>query len=319
MIERVLLEHPVARTERFAGHPLAQYVRGDAAQTVRDALGEIGEGLVVEGSAGAGNWAAVPWVGVFDPLVTDSATRGYYVVYLFSVRGEVCFLSLNQGTTETRTEFGAEARTVLADRAATMRSRITDFAKLLPAHEIDLRSGERLPGDYAAAHVLGFAYPRGAIPSEDVLRAEVQTPVRAYRALTFRGGIDPSLEQPNDPDADPSTFTSLEELRRYRMHRVSERNPKASRLAKKHHGYSCQACGFSFLKRYGTLGDGYIEAHHLRPISSLAEGVKVTYAVPTDFAVLCSNCHRMIHRTSDPSDLAGFRALVTCSSWGLLS
>jgi hypothetical protein len=25
----------------------------------------------------------VPWVAVFDPLVTDSATRGYYPVYLF--------------------------------------------------------------------------------------------------------------------------------------------------------------------------------------------------------------------------------------------
>jgi hypothetical protein len=121
---------------------------------------------------------------------------------------------------------------------------ISDFAKLLPAHEIDLRSGERLPGDYAAAHVLGFAYPGGAIPSEEVLRADLQTAVKAYRALTFRGGIDPSLEQANGP------------------------------------------------------------------ISSLAEGVKVTYAVPTDFTVLCANCHRMIHRTDDPSDLAGFRVLV---------
>ena len=42
----------------------------------------------------------------------------------------------------------------------------------------------------------------------------------------------------------------------------------------------------------------------------LEEGVPVRYNVATDFAVLCSNCHRMIHRTSDPSDLAGFRLLV---------
>jgi predicted HNH restriction endonuclease len=26
-----------------------------------------------------------------------------------------------------------------------------------------------------------------------------------------------------------------------------------------------------------------------------------------DFAVLCSNCHRMIHRSADPSDVASFR------------
>ena len=37
----------------------------------------------VEGSPGQGNWAKVPWISVFDLLVTDSAQRGYYPVYLF--------------------------------------------------------------------------------------------------------------------------------------------------------------------------------------------------------------------------------------------
>src|SRR5262249_52580282 len=46
-------------------------------------------GLFVEGSAGAGNWAAVPWISVFDPAITTSATRGYYVVYLFHVNKPV--------------------------------------------------------------------------------------------------------------------------------------------------------------------------------------------------------------------------------------
>jgi 5-methylcytosine-specific restriction enzyme A len=38
--------------------------------------------------------------------------------------------------------------------------------------------------------------------------------------------------------------------------------------------------------------------------------VAVTYDVAADFAVLCANCHRMIHRSPDPSNLAQFRALV---------
>jgi 5-methylcytosine-specific restriction protein A len=42
----------------------------------------------------------------------------------------------------------------------------------------------------------------------------------------------------------------------------------------------------------------------------LNEGEAVSYEVGTDFAVLCSNCHRMIHRTSDPSNLAAFRRLL---------
>jgi hypothetical protein len=37
------------------------------------------------------------------------------------------------------------------------------------------------------------------------------------------------------------------------------------------------------------------------------EGVAVTYDVAADFAVLCANCHRMIHKSDDPSDLNKFR------------
>ena len=40
------------------------------------------------------------------------------------------------------------------------------------------------------------------------------------------------------------------------------------------------------------------------------EGVPVKYDVAADFAVLCSNCHRMIHRFTNPSDLASFRAAI---------
>ena len=35
---------------------------------------------------------------------------------------------------------------------------------------------------------------------------------------------------------------------------------------------------------------------HLRAISALEEGVAVTCDIAADFAMLCSNCHRMIHR-----------------------
>ena len=60
----------------------------------------------------------------------------------------------------------------------------------------------------------------------------------------------------------------------------------------------------------GPLERAFIEAHHLRSMSTLTEGAAVTYNVTTDFAVLCANCHRMIHRTRDPSDLRKFRELI---------
>lgn len=58
----------------------------------------------------------------------------------------------------------------------------------------------------------------------------------------------------------------------------------------------CEACGFGFYATYGDLGKGFCEVHHITPLSSLNNPVETKLS---DLAVLCSNCHRMIHR-SDP-------------------
>ena len=197
-LQRMLTECAKAKVEPLENHPLAQFIRHDAAQAVEAGLGELGAGLVVEGSPGQGNWASVPWISIFDPAITTSATRGYYVVYLFHASVPVVHLSLNQGTTAVREEFGARTREILSDRANLMRKRVQDFAGALPATTIDLGSTARLPGDYVAGHALGASYTVDALPGEATLRGDLQAIVRAYRALTYRGGIDADVKTQTD-------------------------------------------------------------------------------------------------------------------------
>lgn len=60
------------------------------------------------------------------------------------------------------------------------------------------------------------------------------------------------------------------------------------------HGYRCQNCSIDFSEKYGSHGKGFIHVHHLIP---LAEIDQVHSPNPkTDFAVLCPNCHAMVHR-----------------------
>lgn len=73
-----------------------------------------------------------------------------------------------------------------------------------------------------------------------------------------------------------------------------ERNPKNRRQAIKIHGTKCMACGFDFETIYGEHGKDYIEIHHIVPLSSISEEVAID--PETDLVVVCSNCHRMIHR-----------------------
>lgn len=87
--------------------------------------------------------------------------------------------------------------------------------------------------------------------------------------------------------------------RAYRTHRIIERNQKVIKEAKKqfalkHDGrLFCEACKFDFTKVYGDRGKDFIEGHHKKLVSQMkaAEKTKVE-----DIAMLCSNCHRMIHK-----------------------
>ena len=75
---------------------------------------------------------------------------------------------------------------------------------------------------------------------------------------------------------------------------IYERKPALRAAAIRIHGTICKGCGFNFELVYGPRGRGFIEVHHLRPISSFGGSVQVSPR--EDMTVLCSNCHRMIHR-----------------------
>lgn len=65
----------------------------------------------------------------------------------------------------------------------------------------------------------------------------------------------------------------------------------------------CEICGFSFIEKYGDIGDGFIEAHHIIPLSTLED---TTITRENDLILICSNCHRMLHRDNSvlsPLDL----------------
>lgn len=55
----------------------------------------------------------------------------------------------------------------------------------------------------------------------------------------------------------------------------------------------CACCGLDFEKAYGAIGEGYIEIHHLYPISQFPDQHEVN--PKEDLVPLCSNCHSMAH------------------------
>lgn len=83
-----------------------------------------------------------------------------------------------------------------------------------------------------------------------------------------------------------------------RLHRVRERNRrlverKKQQVLSRSGALTCEACGFEYGSLYGVLGKGFIECHHRRPLSELLPSQKTKLS---DLALVCANCHRMLHR-----------------------
>jgi predicted HNH restriction endonuclease len=72
-----------------------------------------------------------------------------------------------------------------------------------------------------------------------------------------------------------------------------KRNPKLRKAAIREYGYSCVICGFNFEEVYGNLGRGFVEVHHLELLSAIKNERILT---AKDVAVVCANCHRVLHR-----------------------
>lgn len=83
-----------------------------------------------------------------------------------------------------------------------------------------------------------------------------------------------------------------------RTHKARERNSqvifRAKERFKKENGrLFCQVCGFDFEKTYGNIGKDFIEGHHTIAVSEMSTD-HITRV--EDIAMLCSNCHKMIHK-----------------------
>jgi 5-methylcytosine-specific restriction protein A len=69
----------------------------------------------------------------------------------------------------------------------------------------------------------------------------------------------------------------------------------------------CDVCDLVFADVYGAHGAGYIEAHHTVPVAEL-RGVKKTKL--SDLALVCANCHRVLHRVKPRMSVDRLRAFV---------
>jgi 5-methylcytosine-specific restriction protein A len=163
----------------------------------------------------------------------------------------------------------------------------------------------------------GAGLTRGNHLEEVVWNEFASDPVRlAAVAEAIRKGAAEVIAEPKVLPATDVEIDPDEEFQEgavlTRLHKRRERDPKAS--AKKKAAVlhetgklQCEACGFNFAATYGDLGIGFAECHHRLPLASLGSRTGTRLG---DLAILCANCHRMIHKTRPLMSVEEFKSVV---------
>ncbi len=200
---------------------------------------------------------------------------------------------------------------------------LSELLRLMPIHPESVRGEKfRNPNGVGRKSVdlatrrTGFdgVTTHGSALDGEVVRAFETRPDEMARAAhliregvasgAFRGLPEGAVEEAEEYSAPEGRLLLRRHLARERDRTVRRRKiadalGRGGRLA-------CEACDFDFEARYGARGAGYIEVHHVVPLHLTGE----TRTRLGDLALICANCHRMIHRRAPWLTPAELRASI---------
>ncbi|MGB9980114.1 MrcB family domain-containing protein [Methanobacterium sp.] len=183
LFERVLKEYKSAHNENFVGHTIANILRNEIPEALRQII-ENSNKYKVSGSAGQGNWTYSPWVAIMNREITETPQKGYYLVYLFREDMSGVYLSFNQGMTEIKNQNGSnKTKEILRSKAIEFREKLGEYPKLLDS--IDLRPINSSSNSvfYEEGNVYAKYYDLENLPSDDIFIKDLRMFLELYDSI----------------------------------------------------------------------------------------------------------------------------------------
>ena len=314
VFEKIAKEYPEAKKQTLKDHPLAKFIRTEVPKSFKEGLGQTISKYKVLVAKHAGNWSRVAWIVLLDTRVSETATRGYYPVYSFFENGKKIMLSLGQGYKDIRSKYKKEADDILISRGIILKNKAGDFKKFgfknVHGTKITIKTDKEREV-WVKSCAFGKIYDVKNFPSNNELVSDVKNILNIYENIIQRGGTSELIENIDPEEVEIIKDLSGSEKKALKKHREHEKyyiktDPKFIKSLKKKFDYTCQACNLKFEKIYGKYNDklDYVEAHHIVPKSEILKKIDLNEELgrdEKDFAILCANCHRMIHKYGCPS------------------
>lgn len=172
-------------------------------------------GLTATGNGGNGGAARAPWVGIFDPDVTDNPNDGLYLAYIFATDLETVSLTLQQGVEELARKgagfgTGEKLRTRLEENAERLRENLPKGVLSLYESGMNLkaRSQDWRPRAYEAGNVATVPYVISEMPPEAELRQHLW---QAAELLQHAAKVERETWYVNSPEGEEVTYAGKPE------------------------------------------------------------------------------------------------------------
>lgn len=189
LLQKVMDEYEVERHTSFKDNDMVKLFQPGFKCCIHKNLSQVNDNkYLVKGSAGQGQWANVPWLGVFDRDITKTAQSGFYLVYLFSTNMNKVYLSLNQGWTLFKNNYDSKDRSKNIRKISEYFQNRLNSADSTMVKEIHLIENEDkrdydLARGYEQGNIFAFEYKKNKLPSSNKLLEDLQQMLLLYAEL----------------------------------------------------------------------------------------------------------------------------------------
>ena len=291
------------------GNKFAQWITREIPKNIEESYKQETQGLKVYSSAGQSSWVTSPWLVILDPKTCTqpngrtSVQAGFYPGYSFSRDEKKITFFLGQGEFNVRKNYPKDVDHMLITRAIILKKKVPEYKNnFIDVSKSSVLKESLMKDRWVKSSAFGAIYKTQNLPSEEKLREDLVNMINLYKLAIKRGGLSEEVSKIVYIDQDEATGGETK-IRKHinKEIEIIKTDPKLIKKLKADSDYTCQACGLKYEKVYGDYSKNkdFIEAHHIEPkfkVKKEAETDKKMSRSAKDFAMLCANCHRMIHR-----------------------
>ena len=191
IIDKTLKQYLNAKQTSFKDNQLANYFRREPKQYIESYIKKTGFhfNYDVKSSVGNGRWAIIPWIVLFDTDISNSATEGIYIAYLFAEDMSKVYLSLAQGWTYYHNEFGTKiGQTKIKAASNYWRKNLRLTSNTFNTKEIHLidplkRYRTSLPRGYELGNIMSIEYDADNLPDNQKMEDDLALMIQSLEEL----------------------------------------------------------------------------------------------------------------------------------------